>query len=245
MNYGLANGIYTNKLEGNATGIYDNIRTGLHNGVYNENLILNNIVKNGLILYLDFKYPKSYSRTGVLIKDLSIKNNNGTILNGATFNSETNSSILFDGVDDYISGNIDNITEYTLCTFIKIITLKVGGGIIGGTNLNHPYIQMGVSNVWQFNAAISAQTPTINQWVYVTAVQSTFASNNQILYLNGIQNAIGTGTSILGNSYVLARREISAIYTNCQIGLAKIYNRALTQSEINQNYQAIKSRFNL
>jgi hypothetical protein len=36
-----------------------------------------------------------------------------------------------------------------------------------------------------------------------------------------------------------------ADYFNGQIPVVKIYNRALTQTEVAQNYNAIKSRFNL
>ena len=61
------------------------------------------IVTNGLVLYLDAANKKSYPGTGTTWTDLSGLGNNGTLTNGPTFNSANGGSIVFDGVDDYVS----------------------------------------------------------------------------------------------------------------------------------------------
>ena len=62
------------------------------------------IITNGLVLSLDAANNKSYPRSGTTWTDLSGNNNTGTLTNGPTFNAGNQGSIVFDGVDDYISG---------------------------------------------------------------------------------------------------------------------------------------------
>ena len=200
------------------------------------------IITNGLVLALNAADRNSYPGSGTTWTDVSGNGNTGTLTNGPTFNSENGGNIVFDGTNDFVTGNISNLSVYTLCTFIKILTLKVGGGIIGGNNTGHVYIQMGGGSVWQFENAFTAYSPTVGQWTYVVGVQT---ASNAILYLNGTQVASAAGTSVLGTAYNLSKREVSSIYTNSQIGSAQIYNRALSATEIQQNYNAQKSRFNL
>lgn len=67
-----------------------------------------NIVKDGLVLYLDASSPNSYSRYGFdssLWKDISGNSYNGTFTNSPVFNSANGGSISFNGVNSYI----DNI----------------------------------------------------------------------------------------------------------------------------------------
>lgn len=61
------------------------------------------IVTSGLIVHLDAANPKSYAGTGSNWYDRTQNGNNGTLVNGPTFSSTNKGSILFDGVNDYIS----------------------------------------------------------------------------------------------------------------------------------------------
>jgi hypothetical protein len=61
-----------------------------------------NIVTNGLVLNLDAANTKSYPGSGTIWTDLSRGGNNGTLVNGPTFNSGNGGSIVFDGVDDFV-----------------------------------------------------------------------------------------------------------------------------------------------
>jgi hypothetical protein len=57
-----------------------------------------NIITDGLVLLLDAANSKSYPGTGTTWTDLSRSGNNGTLINGPTFNSGNGGSIVFDGV---------------------------------------------------------------------------------------------------------------------------------------------------
>ena len=62
-----------------------------------------NIVRDGLVLYLDAANTKSYPGSGTTWSDLSLRGNNMTLVNNPTFN--TSGSITFDNTDDF--GYID------------------------------------------------------------------------------------------------------------------------------------------
>ena len=74
-----------------------------------------NIVKEGLVLYLDAASGTSYSpyTSGVTWRDISGNGNNGTLTNGPTYSSANGGNIVFDGVDDYVQNpNRSTITEF-------------------------------------------------------------------------------------------------------------------------------------
>lgn len=201
------------------------------------------IVTNGLVLNLDAANRLSYPTSGTTWTDLSGFGNNGTLTNGPTFNPNNSGIIVFDGVDDYVTGPIQNSSLYTLAIWIKPITYTVGGGLLAGGN-SEIYLQLGGGSTWQFlNAFSSGVGPTLGRWFYVVGVEN---SVRQLLYVNGgLISSVGSTSSTLGTSYRVAQRVVGNVSTNCQVGVAHIYNRALTQSEILQNYNALKGRYGI
>ena len=200
------------------------------------------IVTDGLVLALDAGNTKSYVSGSTTWSDKSGRGNNGTLVNGPTFSSANGGSIVFDGVNDYVTGSLQNSSLYTLGIWIKITTYTIGGGLFGGGD-NGIYLQLGGGNTWQFFDAFTGNVgPTLGQWAYIVGVKGT---TNDSLYRNAsiITSAPSAGIS-LGTSFKIARR-FDGILTNCQVGIAQIYNRALSASEVLQNYNATKGRFGL
>jgi hypothetical protein len=82
-------------------------------------------------------------------------------------------------------------------------------------------------------------------WYQIVLVRST--SNAQIVYLNG--SSIGTGN--VSDNFQDGQTDFGAIHANGdysgflngKISTIKIYNRALSATEIAQNYNALKSRY--
>lgn len=62
-----------------------------------------NIVKDGLVLYLDAANTTSYLTSGTSWVDLTFSKNNFTLINGPTFDNSNLGSIVLDGVDDYVN----------------------------------------------------------------------------------------------------------------------------------------------
>ena len=200
------------------------------------------IVTNGLVLALDAGNRFSYVSGSTTWTDITNNGNNGTLTNGPTFNTGSGGSIVFDGVDDYVTGSLQDSSLYTLGIWIKVTTYTIGGGLFGGGN-NGIYLQLGGGNTWQFFDAFTGNVgPTLGQWAYIVGVKGT---TNDSLYRNAsiITSALSAGIS-LGTSFKIARR-FDNVSTNCEVGTVKIYNRALSAQEILQNYNATKTRFGL
>jgi hypothetical protein len=89
------------------------------------------IVTDGLVLYLDAANTRSYPGTGTTWSDLSRGGNNGSLINGPTFNSANGGSIVFDGSNDYVDcGNIDDIknasqVSISIWTYIDDISFRI------------------------------------------------------------------------------------------------------------------------
>ena len=100
-------------------------------------------------------------------------------------------------------------------------------------------------------------TPGTNAWFHYVGVfdgsQSTNATKNKV-YLNGVAQTMifGNGnqpTSLPafgeGDNFITGVAENLSWYCDGQIGAIQIYNKALTQEQVLQNYQAQKERFGL
>lgn len=102
--------------------------------------------------------------------------------------------------------------------------------------------------------------PIVNTWYNLVCIfdHTQTASNQRTFYINGIrQNSIGStsnggttfnnsNTNNFGNRiFRIGGRSSNLFSSDILIGNFLIYNRALSQDEVNQNYNTLKSRFNL
>ena len=82
-------------------------------------IVAPNIVTDGLVLYLDAANTKSYASGSTAWNDL-VGINNGTLVNGPTFNSANGGSIVFDGSNDYVSTTYNAVlTNFTFCAWFR------------------------------------------------------------------------------------------------------------------------------
>lgn len=230
-----------------------------------------NIIRDGLVLHLDAANQKSFRSGATTWFDLSGRGNNGTLTNGPTFNSANGGSIVFDGVNDRVL--IPTSTTYkvqfplTVCLTYKITSLSPYTLIEtdNPTNSYHAGVAIGVSatgygvtygNNTQNNSPgrrtyLSPSVPVVGNWYNIVAVlpdnlNLSFYINGQLTnssYSSGTTTtlAYSSGDASLGFSYDV----VATSFFNGSIANFQIYNRALTASEILQNYNATKSRFNL
>lgn len=268
MKTGIANGIYTGVNDGIEQGAYTGVDTGFANGVYNENILQNAIVRNGLVLHLDAAQNLSYPRSGTIWRDLTANNNNGTLTNGPTFNSLNKGSIVFDGVNDYVltANNIgisgaqarsidvwfylnNSTTRNVLCSWGAFFASRLCNlELIPIAGAIYPYF------VGFNNDAYAAQAIPINTWVNIILTYgggNLNAETGMKIYVNGFSKSLIFPNSVLpintANTRVSIGYEFAGLRNpmNGRISNVKIYNRVLTAAEILQNYIATKSRFNL
>ena len=224
----------------------------------------NSIVTNGLVLYLDAANSKSYVSGSTTWRDMSGNGNSGSLVNGPTFNSGNGGSIVFDGINKRVScplspsiQSINTTNALTLSTFIQINFTNENRDLIGINKLsgNNPFIfRANISNGYFFDCEIGGVRTTnsypgttstiLNKWVQLTA---TIGNNLVKIYLNGLQ--VGSTATISGNIKTLDADfrvgDLGYNYFKGNISNTQLYNRALSATEILQNYNATKTRFNL
>jgi hypothetical protein len=216
------------------------------------------IIVDGLVLYLDAANRDSYPGSGTVWNDISRSGNNGTLTNGPTFNTGSLGSIVFDGVDDYVNvgvlSPINNSTSLTLCYWAKKQAsdkdMVIGSQVT--SNTNGIWLQWYSDGNIYFsprngsNTGISYSLSYDSDWKYFCG---TYSNSSGIIYVNGLSVKTGTGlpsslSSTAGNSFRVGDLR-DLFYSTGNISSVQIYNRALTPSEVLQNYNAQKSRFGL
>lgn len=214
------------------------------------------IVKDGLVLYLDAGSPNSfYSPTaGTTWKDISGNANNGTLTNGPTYNSGNGGSIMFDGVDDYVTGSIATLSNFSLTYTVNSANISAqliyypaglsfsgtAGGVFFGGNYAQYAPKTGIYD--GTNDVISNVNIADNTWYIITATRSGTTGS---IYINGSLSSSGTISSSNITAYVLGKRTDNFWSYNGRIAQTQIYNRALSASEVNQNFQATRARFGI
>lgn len=207
---------------------------------------------------------------GSTLIDLSGRGNNGTLTNGPTFSTANSGSIVFDGTNDYVSLptnliNWDTGNPLTISVWFKTSST----GIILGQQNNPtpnsasgyiPAIYVDTNGLLRttcfysgfIQTSVSSSAVNNGAWNNITA---TFSSGTQTSYLNGISYATLSQTQqsysatyyyFLGSGQGTNWTNFPASpYLNGSISNFSYYNRALTAAEIQQNYNATKSRYGL
>jgi hypothetical protein len=227
------------------------------------------IVTNGLVLNLDAAKQDSYPRTGTTWRDISGNQNNGTLVNGPTFNSDNGGSIVFDGVNDRVSrtASINTGQNFTVNAWINPTLLGTtrravvsnsynysgrNGWMLctAGFSINNTFFLSIGNDISYVNA--SSNTLSINTWQYITAIVSNGGGSITLLR-NG--NSTSTAASSLTSGTItytspqinIGWRDVSGTADPYTGGISQvtIYNRALSAQEVLQNYNATKSRYGL
>lgn len=222
------------------------------------------IVNNGLVLHLDAANSRSYPGSGTTWYDLSGNGNNGTLVNGPTYNSSNNGSIIFDGSNDYgtVIGNAQTkpTSNFTVSfwlqpTSVSFTNCRILGDWHQSGGLDRWIFYANGSSVrWYMKTSsvgeggTAAYTMASNVWKLFTGV---YDGSFQIFYVDGLffaQRAI-TGTLYPGNygnpdiSFGQQRGFGGAF--NGNIANIQMYNRALSAAEIKQNFEATRSRYGI
>jgi len=186
-------------------------------------------------------------------RDISGSSNNGTLTSGPTYSNSNKGTIVFDYIDDAITGfsNVGNPSSFTLSAWVRSSNISQAQNIF---NANPPFFLRITSSTMR--CAVYTGT-----WIFVNG-SITLSSNvwyNLVLtynqafvkgYVNGVLdvNSAKTGVPIWGGAgsirlgYTTGGEDAPSV-TN--IAVAQIYNRALTATEVSQNYEATRTRFGI
>ncbi len=220
------------------------------------------IVRDSLLLYLDAANTKSYPGSGTTWTDISGKGNSPTLTNGPTFNSDNLGSIVLDGTDDIVEfSSGGTVTSDTVVLSGSYTSSFLFFSSQNGNNNRQMWLcdSNNGSNGWSLyryldgNVCIRTTTGARYNWScpYNTEIKNKlcfldFVSNgtNIEFFLNNVSKG-----SITPNDVTLNVNRLGCTRTNQQLNgrfyNVRFYNRALTRSEIDQNYHALKGRLNL
>jgi hypothetical protein len=216
------------------------------------------VVTDGLVLYLDAANQYSYVSGSTSWNDISRSGNNGTLVNGPIYNNANGGSIVFDGTDDIVNvSSIILVGDFSITQTINLIStsngpMPIGGGYFASGSDYRGYIWFRTAAANEIRFKVNGETgPDFSvlssKWVnkIITYTVTRNGSTSKI-YINGVEEG---SSSISTNNFTI--RTIGASYNypayscNGKIYTTSIYNRALSATEVLQNYNATKTRFGL
>jgi len=205
---------------------------------------------------------------GTTWTDLSGNGYNGTLINGPTFSSGNGGSLVFDGVNDNVSFSYNssvaflNRSPYTLECFVNAKSSPSYPGWINREGLsprdgyNLIYTEVGITpgEVFVFTERFTSGTATavgfteststfFNNWHHVV---STYDGTTLSIYRDAVFQNSATSTGNLTNaSTALQVGQRTGNYSKGDIAITRIYGRALSAAEIQQNFNATRNRFGI
>jgi len=213
-----------------------------------------NTVTDGLVLYLDAANTKSYVSGSSTWIDLSRSMNNATLINTPTYDSANGGSIVFNGTDEY--GTVTQLntnTNFTFEVFLKGTSIATDQMYIGTSDTavycrilsSRPYLSIRAAGTLIqriFQPAITLQN---NQIYHIVSMYDGIQMKiyvNGILYTGSIlnENMIAWSISRIGRY-----RDSDFRFFTGNLFSVRVYNRALSNSEVLQNYNATRTRFGL
>ena len=215
-------------------------------------------ITDGLVLCLDAANTKSYPGSGTTWTDLSGRGNTGTLVNGVGYSASNGGSLIFDGSDDYVTLSSSQLAPgtgaFTWNFWIKLNDISNLSIIFSGTGSNSNYgvifaNSAGYGLGYYASGYAIVDSPTLgSSWWYITFTGNGGADGSRNLKL--YRNTIQAGSTYTYNynftsttPYVGINHSSFAELMRGNISNVSYYNRALSAAEIQQNYNALKSRY--
>jgi hypothetical protein len=221
------------------------------------------IVTSGLTLNLDAGNPYSYNplNTGSTTwTDISGNGKNGTLTNGTYYSGGT---IVFDGTNDYVSlstsglisgwsaltynvwVNVSQNPSYIFPGFISTYTTAVAlntsvGSWETGRGL---WYEVDTVNGNYESGSPGLNTFSLNTWFNVCMVYD--GTNVYAYYNNSLDKQFSASGVLKTISDIRIGNTFQYGFLNGKIAVAQIYNRALSASEVQQNFNALRGRYGI
>lgn len=214
------------------------------------------VVRDGLVLYLNAGKPLSYPGSGDTWFDLSGKSNNANLLNDPTYSANHGGGLVFDGVNDMCRSSLQVSTlaeSFSVCAFFNSTVLDTStfNRLVSADQTSGSTkwcIGAGTDGQFVFGGAGAAPRAlkipiSLNQNYYVALAHNT---NKYSMWLNGenkiLNDTSNIGAPSFGNVSVASRPNTNGYLWTGSVYAVQIYNRVLTEQEVLQNYNALKSR---
>jgi hypothetical protein len=223
------------------------------------------IVTNGLVLALDSADRNSYISGSTSWYDLT-GNNNGTISGSPLFTGSNGGFLTFNAVNSYVDcGNGSSLNfgtgDFTIEIWMtrntnattNLRVLGKGGSSDAAGSAGFAFLGFDGGLNFTVNpsgtrSTISAASYSLGEWFQVVGIverSSTIRSYKNATLVQSAAAPIGSVSNATFNLNIGRTSEGGTLYWPGNIAIVKIYNRALTATEVLQNYNATKSRFGL
>ncbi len=220
------------------------------------------ITMSGLTMIADAGFTASYPLANNTIYDLSGNEYNMELINEPTFSNNYSGEFTFNGIDQHIQTQIisPNIELRTLSVWCKLgntgTTLEGVFGVSdsGGTIFDSIAYRAQGGNGWGVYGNVGGRTYYSNvvetgttEWVNIVATYAADGGGLVKLYRNGVDiltqsMSLITYTNAL---FYMGQASEDVYYWDGQIACGFIYNRALSQQEITNDYNALLTRFSV
>ena len=218
-----------------------------------------NIATQGLVVNLDAAIQGSYPKTGSTWFDISNNAKNATLINNITFTPTNFGSLDINNEGDYFifsDNNIINIQSGDSVTFNVWINIpsyvdygnpgfwRTGTNFMIFTNVSgRPWVRWGGNNILQPGSGYSVP---LNTWVYITYVVES-GGPGVYFYVNGELKHSNTHNTVAPSFSItqLGYQQNILQYILGKYGSVTFYNRALSSTEITQNFNALRGRYGI
>ena len=213
------------------------------------------IVTTSLRLHLDAGNSSSYPGTGTTWTDLTGNGYNATLSGGVTYSSSNGGILIYDGVDDVATSSLSktalaNVSgKWTIQFWVYISGSQTSVGVFqmaDGLNSANPWLLLQRQNDttirWYVNGSYRiTNTITTNTW-YNLAI--SYDGTTVKFFTNGVQEST-TYVGGLGGNGGASTYLANGFNGNLNGRMPHIlaYTTDLTQSQLQQNFDAIKSRY--
>ena len=218
------------------------------------------IVTDGLSLYTDAVNTRSYVGSGTTVNGL-VSGIGLTLVNGVGFGTTGTKYFILDGTNDNIPFNIPNVgTTLSIEMWARINSFSNGmpfgfdrydvwanGGRLG--------FNTAASDIYGLTSTQVTNLGLLSQWKhYVFEMRTDVSYSNNKIYINGqnqsLSQVAGTENASLrnfnsGNGRISSWLFSDVFFIAMDLAQFRTYNRALTATEIVQNYNATKKRYEL
>ena len=225
------------------------------------------IVTDNLVLCLDAGNTKSYPGSGTTWNDLSGQNNDMTLTSAPSHTSGSGGYFQFDGVNDTASVSLSDFNSghnpISIEMWVNIDDTDTDYRHIFGTretgnDCGFYTLLLNGANSTKMEARLttaSGNTDIVynlgsnwNSWRQIVFTYDT-SDDRTRLYINGslvaTSSTTNTGSFGTANPFTVARTSNNDFQTQMKGSKFLIYTKALSSSEIEQNYNANKGRFGL
>ena len=217
------------------------------------------IVKDGLVFAVDAGNIKSYPGSGTAWTDL-VSSGIGTHTDSnPNYSSANGGSIEFNGSNDKVdfassSDFAAGTDPFSFSVWIRRNGAQIGGGgiiCVSGTSNWEFRVVEALDMRIRFGGGIlnysSVALPDLT-WTNMSFVREGTGVNESKLYVDGVLKAVsndGFDANITGTNFKIGVNRSGNDYFGGNISIVKYYNRALTASEVKQNFNALRGRYGI